>query len=80
MSRHRQKKECICKRAAVVVYLFYLIFVKRLAKDCDNDALEQSKLVIGEDTVRRCSPKVLKSLSFMEALKATLPPELVRHY
>ena len=78
VTRHRKKKARISKRAAAEVYFFYLIFLKRLAKDCDADALGQNKLVIGEDMVRKCAPKLVKSLSFIETLKTTLPPELVK--
>ncbi|KAK8399936.1 hypothetical protein O3P69_002968 [Scylla paramamosain] len=78
VTRHRKKKERISKRAAAEMYLFYLCFMKRLAKICDDYALRQNKLVIGEEIVRKHAPKLLKSLSFIETLKTTLPPELVR--
>ncbi|XP_045134314.1 uncharacterized protein LOC123517916 [Portunus trituberculatus] len=78
VTRHRKKEARVSKRAAAELYLFYLVFLKKLAKACDSYAIEQRKVVIGEEIVRRCAPKLLKSLSFIENLKSTLPPELVR--
>lgn len=43
----------------------------------DNN-FRRNKLVIGEDIITECAPKLLTKLSMMETLRSTLHPSLAK--
>lgn len=80
VARHNKKnlKLRVSKTAAAQMYLLYLVYMKKLAKACDDMALRQNKRVISEDIVTESMPKLLKSLSMIKTMKDNLPPTLAR--
>lgn len=60
------------KKAACEMYLYYLIYLKKLAKASDNLAFKQKKHVLGEDIIRNCAAEVLISHSMIQTMKPTV--------
>ncbi|XP_071538980.1 uncharacterized protein [Panulirus ornatus] len=74
---HTGKKIRVSNEAAKLMFLHYLIFLRKLAKECDNFSFRQRKMQISGDAVSFCSPKLLSAFCETEKI-LTKPPKSMK--
>ncbi|XP_042210450.1 trigger factor-like [Homarus americanus] len=69
VQRHTGRRRRISKEASSLIFLHHVIFMKKLAKACDNVAFRQRKMQITEEDVEMVSPRLLTTFCEGEKIR-----------